>query len=119
MIRGFSTTVVVASAKLLGISWSDCGDSDSHGIVSDLQPASFDTETFTTVTLDFMIDEDVSAGTFEITGKFDGIPFPKVSGDLCDPTSQSMTCPLQAGSVARWFINGTLGSGLLNTADLT
>jgi len=50
----------------LAITWEDCGDTSTHGKVTDLEPKSITIGQPGTMTGTGTVDEDVSGGTFEI-----------------------------------------------------
>jgi hypothetical protein len=78
----------------LAVSWSDCGDADTHTKLSDLQPRSLQTGSTTTLTGSGALDEDVEGATFAATVKADGVQIASCSGDA----SQDVVCKLPLGS---------------------
>lgn len=86
----------VATASGIGLTWSDCGDAETIGEVTDLQP--------TTINLGKnqlkgtgVLSKDEDGGTFNFVAKAGPIPVLKGSGNLCEDTTIDM--PLGAGSI--------------------
>merc|ERR1719440_2551006 len=95
----------------LNLDWSDCGDSSTHAKVTGLVPTTLPIGTMTTVTGSGTTDEQVTAGSFQITAKF-GPVTEHYSGDVCAKkvfhlpaflgsiTWNGLTCPVAKGSVS-------------------
>lgn len=89
-----ATSLVAASA--VDLTWSDCGDADTHAKVTDLQPTSLNTGSNHVVATG-TLDKDEDGGSFQFTAKAGPIPVLKGSGNLCEDTTINL--PLGAGSI--------------------
>jgi hypothetical protein len=87
----------VASGTTLKVTWSDCGDSNTHGVVHDLEPATIETGVKTRISGSGSIDIGVGAGTFHLVMKSGWIPLLDHTGDLC--SAESINLPLGVGSI--------------------
>jgi len=111
MAKFAAALIGVASASDLAITWTDCGDSTTHGKIADVEPKTLSLGTKTTVIGSGSIDEQVMGGTFKaslIAGG--GIIKTNWDGDLCSPSTktlpmglgeidfQGMSCPVAAGA---------------------
>jgi len=89
-----------AAGENLKLDWKDCGSGAAHGTVTALAPTSMPVGSTTTVTGSGTVDEDVTAGTFEVDFKAGaGIVSKTYSGDVC--VSKTFELPLGAGTV-KW-----------------
>jgi hypothetical protein len=100
----------VAIASGIDLSWSDCGDADTVGQVTDLQP--------TTINLGKnqlkgtgVLSKDEDGGSFIFVAKAGPIPVLKGSGNLCEDTTINM--PLGAGSVVFHAIDCPRAAGAI------
>merc|ERR1719163_776654 len=91
------TSSVVAVASAVDLTWSDCGDADTHAKVTDLQPTSFDLGVKTTLVGKGTLDTDENGGTFKFVAKTGPLPVLKGSGSVCEDTTINL--PLGAGSI--------------------
>merc|ERR1712157_472099 len=76
--------------------YEDCGDADTHGIVTDLAPLDIDVGQTKLVGKGFL-DEDVEGGSFAFTAKSGPVTILTGGGDLCSETK--IDFPLGAGSL--------------------
>ena len=110
-----SAAVVGVAAGTINLSISDCGDSSTHGHVSDLSPSSVPQGTSTLVSGSGHLDTTVSDGSFDVTVKALGVTLQTCSGDLCGASTcalpggtgsidfRGVSCPLAAGDVSLGF----------------
>ena len=95
----------------LSLTWSDCGDADTHGKVTSLTPDKMELGEKTTVTGTGNVDEDISGGTFSIhLSAF--MVSETYEGDICEAktfdmpmgmgtvTWNGMPCPSSAGDIS-------------------
>ena len=99
-----------ASAGLFGLTWSDCGDADTHAKVADLQPTSIGLGN-NALKGTGTVDKDIEGGSFNFVTKSGPIPVLKGTGDLCQDTTidmpggigtvvfHSIGCPVAAGDL--------------------
>merc|ERR1712190_84443 len=87
----------VVQGGTLKLSWSDCGDSSTHGKISGLAPDTLTLGTKTTVTGSGSVNEQVTGGSVAATVKA-SIITKNFNGDICKPTTWSL--PLGVGSIA-------------------
>lgn len=94
-------TCVVAEPTVQGgtlkLTWSDCGDSSTHGKITGLTPGTLILGTKTVVTGSGTVDEQVTGGSVSATVKA-SIITKNFSGDICKPTTWNL--PLGVGSIA-------------------
>jgi len=88
--------LAAASGKSLGLSWSDCGDEETHGKVTKLSTDHLTLGQKETVTGSGTVDEAVASGSFAIDLSAGPIS-EHWTGDLCAP--KAFKLPLFAGSV--------------------
>jgi hypothetical protein len=88
---------VFSVAVAVDLTWSDCGDADTHATVTDLQPTHLDLGGTTTLVGSGTLDADQAGGTFKFVAKAGPIPVLKGSGNLCEDTT--IKFPLGAGSI--------------------
>jgi len=132
----FAAVSAFAGAAFAGdvaLSWTDCGDSSTHGKISDVEPKTITLGTTTTVTGTGSVDEAVSAGSFSasITAG-GGLVHDTWKGDLCSASTHSlplglgeiafkgMSCPVAAGD-ASLALDVTLSASIptsLASADI-
>jgi len=93
----FASVLAIASAASVDLTWSDCGDADTHGKIADLQPTHLDIGTKTTIVGSGTLDKDENAATFKFVAKLGLIPVLKGSGSVCEDTTIKL--PLGAGSI--------------------
>jgi len=81
----------------LAVTWTDCGDADTHTKLTDLQPTTIETGATTTLTGTGNMDIDVDGATFAAVVKAAGVKIASCSGDA----TQDVVCklPLGVGSV--------------------
>merc|ERR1712007_371130 len=96
----------------IALQYSDCGDSSTHGKITDLQPTSFALGDDVTLTGSGTLDADVSGGTFLIHLEADGLVKQDWTGDVCEAKQfklplglgsiswAGMSCPVAAGSLS-------------------
>merc|ERR1712211_203969 len=89
------TTTVEGGA--VAITWEDCGDSTTHGKVTDLQPLSFNIGEAVTLTGTGSLDEDVKGGNFKIHMEAAGLIKEDWTGDICE--AKTFKLPLALGTV--------------------
>jgi len=85
-----------ANGKSLGLTWSDCGDAETHGKVTGLSTDHVTLGQKATVTGSGTVDEKVDSGSFAIDLSAGPIK-EHWTGDLCAP--KTFKLPLFAGSV--------------------
>jgi len=102
--------LAIAAAKKAKITWQDCGDSSTHGKISDLEPAEISIGGVQTITGTGVTDEDITGGSFAIEAKA-GLIKLHFAGDICQPKTfnlplnvgsiswQGMSCPVKKGTV--------------------
>jgi len=93
----FASAIAVASAASVDLTWSDCGDADTHAKIADLQPTHLDIGTKTTIVGSGTLDKDENAATFKFVAKLGPIPVLKGSGSVCEDTTINL--PLGAGTI--------------------
>jgi len=86
-----------AKGSTLAVTWSDCGDADTHAKVTDLQPSTVQTGATTPLVGTGTLDEDIAGATFSAKVKASGVQVASCDGDA----SQDVQCklPLGAGSI--------------------
>jgi len=96
-IAAICCLIGVASGATLQVTWSDCGDSSTHGVVKDLEPPTIETGVKTTISGSGSVDLGVGAGTFKLVMKSGFIPLLDHTGDLC--SAETINLPLGVGSI--------------------
>jgi cathepsin B len=104
-----SGLLVGASAATLKVTWSDCGDADTHAKISDLQPTSIQTGKTNKLVGTGTLDEAVNGATFNSVIKADGVQVASCSGDA----SQDVVCklPLGVGTITVKAMDFPLAAG--------
>merc|ERR1712048_1044065 len=107
-----SLVAVATAGGSVAITWEDCGDSSTHGKVTDLQPLSFNIGDAVTLTGTGSLDENVNGGSFKIHMEAVGLIKEDWTGDICKAktfklplalgtvTWGGMTCPVAAGTMS-------------------
>merc|ERR1712166_248406 len=122
-----------AAGGKLAITWEDCGDADTHGHITDLQPSEIEIGTTGTMTGTGTIDEALTDGTFTIqmtaslgiketyTGKACEAKTFKLPLNLGTVSWGGLDCPVAAGAVTNkiGFTQSSLVPTSLATADVT
>merc|ERR1712232_553985 len=100
------------NAGSVKLSFSDCGDSSTHGHITGLTPAMLPLGKTTTITGTGNVDEAVSAGTYHVKASVGPLPVLTHSGDACKADTikfpagvgqivfKGFSCPLQPGKVS-------------------
>jgi len=97
---------VQQQAGTLDVTWSDCG---GRVTVTDLEPASIETGSTTTLTGEGQLDKDCAGATFDATVSAAGVKLTSCSGDA----SQDVECklPLGAGSITVKALSFPISAG--------
>jgi len=115
-MRRALTTALVGGAAAAGggtlkLSWSDCGDSSTHGHITSLSPTSVTLGTKTSLTGKGKVDEAIQAATYKVVAKEGFIPIFSHTGDACKPETiklpagageldmKGFKCPISPGAV--------------------
>jgi len=96
--RSFAALATVASAITATLDWDDCGDADTHVVITDLSPLALPVPGKTTVTAAGILDEDQEGGDFKFKATIAGVPVTSGGGDLCK--GADINLPLGAGSIS-------------------
>lgn len=86
----------VAAGGKLKITWEDCGDSNTKGHITDLQPTEITIGEDGTMTGTGTIDETLTSGSFSIEVR-DSFIHKTFTGDACK--AKNFTMPLDLGEV--------------------
>jgi len=108
-VAGF---VTAASASTIGLTWSDCGDSSTHGKVTDLQPTSFSPGDDVTIEGTGTLDTTITGGSFEIKMNADGLIHEDWKGDVCE--AKTFSLPLGLGKVSWGGMSCPVAAGTLS-----
>jgi len=88
-----------ASASTLGITFQDCGDSTTHGKISDLQPLSITSGVENSLTGTGSLDKSITGGAFDMHVTAGGGLINKhYTGDVCE--SKTFSLPLGLGTMS-------------------
>jgi len=88
-----------ASAATLGITFEDCGDSTTHGKISDLQPLSITSGVENSLTGSGSLDKSITGGAFDMHVTAGGGLINKhYTGDVCE--SKTFSLPLGLGTMS-------------------
>jgi len=88
-----------ASAATLGITFQDCGDSTTHGKISDLQPLSITSGVENALTGTGSLDKSITGGAFDMHVTAGGGLINKhYTGDVCE--SKTFSLPLGLGTMS-------------------
>jgi len=88
-----------ASAATLGITFQDCGDSTTHGKISDLQPLSITSGVENSLTGTGSLDKSITGGAFDMHVTAGGGLINKhYTGDVCE--SKTFSLPLGLGTMS-------------------
>jgi len=88
-----------ASAATLGITFQDCGDSTTHGKISDLQPLSITSGVENSLTGSGSLDKSITGGAFDMHVTAGGGLINKhYTGDVCE--SKTFSLPLGLGTMS-------------------
>lgn len=109
MASKFASVVAVASAGSVTLQWADCGDADTHVVITDISPTKLALPGQTTITGSGLLDEDSSSGQFKFDAKVAGVSVLKDGGSLCD--DKDITLPLNAGSIKFHGISCPVSAG--------
>merc|ERR1719453_2669748 len=82
----------------LSITWQDCGDANTHGKATDVEPSTVDLGTETQMTGTGTLDKTVSGGTYDIEAKAAGIIDQHFTGNNCE--AKTFNLPLGVGSIS-------------------
>merc|ERR1711862_19512 len=112
MAKFAAALIATVEAGTIAVTWSDCGDSDTHGKVQDLQPTSIETGTTAQVVGTGTLDEDITGGTFSAVVKAAGVTVVSCSGDA----STDIVCklPLGVGSISVNALPFPMSAGTLS-----
>jgi len=95
----------------VAITWSDCGDANTHGKITGLVPTTLTLGKTTTVTGSGTVDEQVTGGSFDASVTA-GLVHDSWKGDLCSASTKTlplglgkivfdgMKCPVSAGAAS-------------------
>merc|ERR1712107_375100 len=97
---------VQQQAGSLAVTWSDCG---GRVTVTDLEPASIETGSTTTLTGEGQLDKDCAGASFDATVSSKGVKLTSCSGDA----SKDVECklPLGAGSITLKALSFPISAG--------
>merc|ERR1712093_695988 len=94
-----ATKQVETIGGTLGLTWSDCGDSSTHGQVKDVEPAAIVLGEETHITGTGTLDKEITGGTYDVGVKAGGglinIHF---TGNNCE--AKTFKLPLGIGSMS-------------------
>merc|ERR1712166_327573 len=122
-----------AAGGKLAITWEDCGDADTHGHITDLQPSEIEIGTTGTMTGTGTIDEALTDGTFTIqmtaslgiketfTGKACEAKTFKLPLGLGTVSWGGLDCPVAAGAITQsiGFTTSSIVPAALAKADIS
>ena len=103
-------------AATLVVTWTDCGDADTHTKLTDLQPTEIITGQTTTLVDPGALDEDIAGAAGAMTLKAAGVKIASCSGDpskdvVCklplgvgSVTMKTLTFPIKEVNVGRCFV---------------
>merc|ERR1712107_331558 len=96
----------MGEAGTLAVTWSDCG---GRVTVTDLEPASIETGSTTTLTGEGQLDKDCAGASFDATVSAKGVKLTSCSGDA----SKDVECklPLGAGSITLKALSFPISAG--------
>merc|ERR1711964_744144 len=98
-------------SSVIGLTWQDCGDSSTHGKVTDLQPTTFSPGDDVSIKGTGTLDTTITGGSFEIKMDAAGLIHEDWKGDVCEAKQFSlplglgtvswggMSCPVPAGTL--------------------
>merc|ERR1712072_517354 len=124
---------VEVSGGVLDVTWSDCGDSSTHGHITDLQPTQITIGQDGTLTGTGTIDEELTDGTFTIQVTADLGIKETYTGKACEAKTFSLPlglgtvswggldCPVAAGSITQkvGFTTSSVVPAALAKADVS
>jgi len=93
----------------LKLSWSDCGDSSTHGHITSLSPTTITLGTKTSLAGKGTVDEAIQGATYTVDAKALGISVFKHTGDACKP--ETIKLPAGAGTLAMKGFSCPLSKG--------
>jgi len=110
-VLGASLLGVAAASEggTLKLSWSDCGDSSTHGHITSLTPDTVTLGTKTTLAGKGTVDEAIQGASYRLSAKAGGIPLFSHDGDACGP--DTIKLPLGMGEIAMKGFSCPLSSG--------
>lgn len=91
----------------------DCSSSSHIGHITSLtmDPSAPVSGQYVLISMDYLLDSDVTGGTAKYTASFNGFPFTPTVNDLCTDLAETNTpCPLLAGPIHFESIN-QIGDG--------
>merc|ERR1711862_843220 len=97
MAAKFAAVLAIADAGSVTLNWDDCGDADTHVVITDISPVKLAFPGKTTITGTGLLDEDSSAGQFKFDAKLGGVSVLKDGGSLCE--DKHIVMPLNAGTI--------------------
>merc|ERR1712151_1416489 len=110
-----SLVAVATAGGAVAITWEDCGDSTTHGKVTDLQPLSFNIGEAVTLTGTGSLDENVNGGSFKIHMEAAGLIKEDWTGDICE--AKTFNLPLALGTVTWGGMTYVSASATSDTGD--
>ena len=131
-LQAFTLVTVAAAGGVMDVTWTDCGDSSTHGRITDLQPTQITIGQDGTLIGTGTLDEELTGGTFTMklsaslgiketyTGKACEAKTFKLPLNLGTVSWGGLDCPVAAGPVTN-KISFTLSSLVppsLATADI-
>jgi len=109
MALKLASVVAVANAGSVTLNWDDCGDADTHTVITDISPVKLALPGSTTITGTGLVDQDTNAGQFKFDAKLAGVSVLKDGGSLCE--DKEITMPLNAGSIKFYSVNCPVAAG--------
>jgi len=91
------------------LTYSDCGDSSTHGHISKIQPTEVSLGTKTTIKGTGAVDEAIKGATYSVVAKVGPIPVFSHTGDACKP--DTMKLPAGAGTITVKGFNCPISKG--------
>jgi C1A family cysteine protease len=110
-----SLAATASASGSLTVSFADCGDASTHGVVTDVEPKSLVLGQETDITGTGTVDEDVTGGSFTAEVTAAGVIHDTLTGDICTAKTfdikvlgvkvgtvvwKGMSCPIAAGATA-------------------
>merc|ERR1712050_743751 len=110
-VESSPSVAVTSEGGSLKLSWSDCGDSATHGHITSLSPDTVTLGSKTTIAGKGKVDEAIQGASYKIAAKAGLIPVFSHSGDACKADTiklplgvgeidfKGFSCPINAGAV--------------------
>merc|ERR1712050_101430 len=110
-VESSPSVAVTSEGGSLKLSWSDCGDSATHGHITSLSPDTVTLGSKTTIAGKGNVDEAIQGASYKIAAKAGIIPVFSHSGDACKADTiklplglgeidfKGFSCPISSGAV--------------------